>query len=486
MGFNFLVACLVAYGSSYAANNEYIDQETIVLALVLGVQTHVALQIERRRRDPFVTLLAFTTIFYFSFRIFTLAIYPFSGVFVRYTYGPQDSNYALIFILVANLFLYAGFLVVKLPQSREVIASDNWRPITPSRIVGLMMASLIYAYFSAIFWAPGDEPRIVSLLGIFISPPVILLMALCYFILFRRSLGKRVAITIASLIFLEVAAHTLVGSRSGIVTLIQNAMVAVLAVASCIRFKKRNFLLICAFSPILVTLLVGTFAISTYNRLHLNMEGASSLDLGQAIQFAGEASAQLGENSELDIVLPPVFDRAGFFDYSAEIIAHSDQYREAFSLSTYAKSIIDNLLTPGFDIYDQPKISNELQFIYGDLGKPSKEMVTEAYHSDQFGIYGEFYALFNWASLPLFFLTAALLKRFYVRVRRENPFVLVMMRVIVLSVWIKIIDSYGLDWTIIETVPLVTAIYLYTFFFRARRFRAPPVGPHSFMSAIRA
>ena len=91
----------------------------------------------------------------------------------------------------------------------------------------------------------------------------------------------------------------------------------------------------------------------------------------------------------------------------------------------------------------------------------------ESYQSDQFGIYGEYYALFNWVSLPLFFLTAVLLKRIYVRLRRENPFVLVMMRVVVLSVWIKIINSYGLDWTIIETVPLVTAIYLYTFFFRA-------------------
>ena len=72
-------------------------------------------------------------------------------------------------------------------------------------------------------------------------------------------------------------------------------------------------------------------------------------------------------------MLPPIFNRAGFFDYSAEIIAHSDRYKEEFNLATYAKSIIDNLLTPGFDVYDQPKISNALQFIYADLGKPSKE-----------------------------------------------------------------------------------------------------------------
>ena len=171
MGLNFLVACLVVYGSSYAENNAYIDQETIVLGLLLCLQTHVALQIERRRRDPFVTLLAFTTILYFSFRIFTLAVYPFSMVFVRYSYGPQDSNYAMIFIIVANLLLYAGFLLVKFPESRQVIASDNWRPITPSRIIGLMVTSIIYAYFTAIYWTPEDEPRIVTSARHFHIPP---------------------------------------------------------------------------------------------------------------------------------------------------------------------------------------------------------------------------------------------------------------------------------------------------------------------------
>jgi hypothetical protein len=349
-----------------------------------------------------------------------------------------------------------------------------------------MVASLIYAYFAGIYWIPAEEPRIVSLVGVFISPPTILLMALCYFILFRRSLSKRVAIAIAGLILLEITVHTLAGSRSGIVTLIQNVMVALLAIAGCIRLKKGLFFLLCASSPILGALLVGAFAISTYNRAHIYGAGISSVDVGQTVELAGEASAELSENSELDVVLPPVFDRAGFFDYSAEIIAHSDRYDEAFNLSAYTKSIFDNLLTPGFDVYDQPRISTALQFIYGDLGKPSKEMLTESYQSDQFGIYGEYYALLNWASLPLFFLTAALLKLIYVQLRRENPFVLTMMRIVVLSVWIKIIDSYGLDWTIIETVPLITAIYLYTFFFRARRVRALPVEPHPFMSPVRA
>jgi hypothetical protein len=482
-GLNFIVACLVISRFNEVQSNEYIDQETIVLGVLLSLQTHIALQLERKRRDPFVILLSFTTILYFSLRLFTLTLYPYSVVFLRYSYGPKDSNYALIFIIIANCFLYAGFYFVKFSRNMAIDA-HNWKAKSPSRVIMLMVVSLVYSYFSGIYWTPEELPRIVGFVGIFVSPPIILLMALSYLILFRKSLERKSAVIIVLLIGLEIVAHTLAGSRSGIVTLVQNIMLAVLAISSCIRFKRTYFILGCALAPIVLTLLISTFAISTFNRA--NKDGASTISLGRAVQLAGEASSELGANSGMDLVLPPIFDRAGFFDYSAEIIAHRDIYREVFNLSTYARSIIDNLLTPGFDVYDQPKISNALQFVYDDLGAPSKELVTETYQSDQFGIYGEFYALFGYASLPLFFLVALFLKRLYARIRRDEPFVLAMMRVIVLSVFVKIIDSYGMDWTIIETVPLVTAIFLYTFLFRSRRIVPVRVERHRLGAALQA
>jgi hypothetical protein len=139
-----------------------------------------------------------------------------------------------------------------------------------------------------------------------------------------------------------------------------------------------------------------------------------------------------------------------------------------FNMAAYGRSIVDNLLTPGFDVYDQPKIGNALQFVYEDMGTPSKELISENYQSDQFDIHGELYALFGYASLPLFFLIAFGLKRIYVRVSSPSPFVLAMKRIVILSAFIKIVDSYGMDWTIIEMVPFVAAIFLYTLFFRSR------------------
>jgi hypothetical protein len=270
------------------------------------------------------------------------------------------------------------------------------------------------------------------------------------------------------LIALELVAHTLSGSRSTITTLIQNIMLAMLAISGCIKIKRGWFILGSLLTPALLALLIGVFLLSTFNRAHKDPEGGS-LSISQALQLAGEARAELGAETELDLILPPIFDRAGFFDYAAEIIAHREQYKEVFNMTEYGKSIVDNLLTPGFDVYDQPKIGNALQFIYEDLGAPSKEMIAEMYQSDQFGIHGELYALFGYASLPLFFLIAFALKRIYVRVRSPSPFILVMKRIVILAAFIKIVDSYGMDWTIIEMVPFVAAIFLYTFFFRSRR-----------------
>jgi hypothetical protein len=38
----------------------------------------------------------------------------------------------------------------------------------------------------------------------------------------------------------------------------------------------------------------------------------------------------------------------------------------------------------------------------------------------------------------------------------------------VLWVFIRTLDSYGVDWTILETLPRIAAIYIYQFFFRGK------------------
>jgi hypothetical protein len=186
--------------------------------------------------------------------------------------------------------------------------------------------------------------------------------------------------------------------------------------------------------------------------------------------LAATASDKLSVGADLDLLLPPIAGRAGFFDYSSEIIAHRDEYATLLNLSSYAKSVIDNILTPGFDVYDQPKISNALRFIYDGLGTPSKELVVDDnYQSDQLGIYGEFYGLFGYACLPLLFVVMFAFKRVYVKLKSRNPFNLAMKRAIVLFLFVWTIDSYGVDWTILQVLPLVVAMFIYAPFFSNER-----------------
>ena len=371
---NLIMAGLMVFAFSRMHANEFIDEETIALGILLCLQTQIALSIERKRRDPFVILLAFDMIFFFAFRIVTLTVYPFSNVFDRYQYGTADSNYAMIFILIANAVLYAGLYLADSKRIQS-INTVNWRAKSPGRAVVLMIAAIIFAYFSGGFWNSDNIPRAFSFLAIFLAPSITILMTLSYYLLFRKSLSKKFAFTIVLLLVADAAIHTLNGSRSAILIVVQNLIIVSLAVFGSVKLARRTVLICVAMSPVVAALLVATFVISTYNRSA--QDAGRTFDLGRAFDLAVIASDRLTIGTDLDLLLPPIAARAGFFDYSAEIIAHREQYATVFNLSSYAKSIIDNLLTPGFDVYDQPKISNALRFVYDGLGTPSKELVAD-------------------------------------------------------------------------------------------------------------
>lgn len=469
MAANWLVTGLIVVGFVEVGSNEYVDAQTILLGVALGLQTHIGLALERRRRDPFIILLAVELIFYYSLRLFTLTIFPYSDVFDRYAYGPRDSNYALVFMLIANALVYAG---LRMGGSQTDLAVDaaGWRPVAPARLPVLMLAAIAFGYFSSGYVTEDEIPRVFNFLALFLAPMIITFMVLAYFVLFRKALSRKLVVIIIVLLIGEMVLHTLVGSRSAIVGFLQNCMLVLLAARGVIRFRRATVLWCVALLPVIVALLVVVFTISTYNRI--NKETRAGVNLGEAARLVSESGSQLALGPALDFVLPPVFARAGFFDYSAELIAHRAQYDSIMNLASYGKSIVDNVLTPGFDVYDQPKISNALRFAYSGWGRPSKAAVVESYLSDQLGMYGEYYALFAYASLPLFFLVPFLLKRAYVRVRRGSPFALAMRRIVILFVFSEVLRSFGVDWIIVETLPLIGALFIYAYFFSSRRISA--------------
>ena len=114
-------------------------------------------------------------------------------------------------------------------------------------------------------------------------------------------------------------------------------------------------------------------------------------------------------------------------------------------------------------------------FVYRDQGAPSKMAVSQGaiYQSDQLGIYGELYVLFGYGSLPLFFMLAYLLKRMFVGKGSENPFLAIMRRVIVMTIFWQCLASFGFDWTAGEVLPLIIVTLLYSVLFASRRVAVP-------------
>ena len=465
-GANLFMLSLIVLESFRLLDNPYVNDRTLLLGVLLCLQTQLALIVERFNRDPFVILLSFVTIFYYELRIFTLSYWGFSDVFGRFPFDAEDTNFALTYMLLANLFIYAGLFSVRMKGSFGIEAG-GWKATSAGRVVLVLLAAIVFTYLGAALWGVGGMPRVINFIVLLLSPSMLLMLVLAYYVVYRKSLGPATAVAIFALVAIEVVLHTAYGSRSAIIGLLQTLLLILLAVRGRLKFNRGLVLAGVAAMPILAALLVATFAISSYNRF--NRELGAAPDLERAAEFVSASTNDPLIVARLAIIAPVIASRAGFFDYSAEIIAHREEYARLFTAGTYFKSIVDNMLTPGFDVFDQPKIANSLQFVYKRWGTPSRAYVAdEAYQSDQIGIYGEFFLLTGWASLPAYFLLAFVLKRSYLRLSSPNPFIFAMKRVVVLFIFQRLIDSFGIDWLIVETVPLVMAIFVYAKFFTSR------------------
>ena len=470
--FNTILVCvnLMFLGASIwlywqSGENQYVNLQTVIWGGVLALQTHLALYVEKRRREPFIVMIAFTMIFFYLFRIITLTLYPSSVVFERFQFEASDLNYAIRFILAANLFLYAGFYAVK-RQGNAAIDTEGWAAKSPVRVLMLLLVMIVFSYTNGIFWTADNVPRFFNFVRRILDVNVIVTFTFVYLYLFHKSMASWIVVAICGAIIFEGTLHLLTGSRSVILAIALNVILVTLAVRGRVVFSQNFVRVTIAGLPIIAVLLVVTFATATFMRQ--NRDPDSQLDVINSVRLISDFSVMEFEAVDFEKILTPLFDRIGYLDYASEIIAHKDIYDELISPSTYMKSIVDNLLTPGFDVFDQPKLSNALRFVYQNDGTPEKSRVSEAYQSDQFCLYGELYGLLGYGSLPFFFLFGYGLKRVYIGLRQKNPLIFTIKRLVVLIFFQLLLNSYGFDWVVIDTVILIASIPIWVFFFAAR------------------
>ena len=103
------------------------------------------------------------------------------------------------------------------------------------------------------------------------------------------------------------------------------------------------------------------------------------------------------------------------------------------------------------------------------MGSPSLAKVPDAYQSDQFTLYGEFYALFGkWFSLVPIFFTGFLFKRLYLKINQSNIYFFYLKRALVLFVYYSTLNSFGLDWILLDSVAIFFTYQIFKSFFRVK------------------
>ncbi|OAZ03093.1 hypothetical protein FLB_23390 [Flavobacterium succinicans] len=457
---------LILLWHSYFKNGEalYVNFNTILLGTVLSFQIGVFLFLEKKRRDPFVILLCLQMIFYFLLRIVTLLNYSFSNVFMRFPFTASNLNYALVFILVANLMFYFGLTINGLRPSILAKALDS-KPVKTHLVVVFIAIGYFFAFYQQV--GLGFLEGIMGMIqSLFVNLGTMLFMAIVFLLLFRDRIDNKTKNAVFAGVVIMVLIQTLTGSRSAILSIINYLIFALLAIYDCIKVKK-NYLVLGA---ILIPIMILVFAVSTFLRPRLENRGNVGNETFEVLkEFDIKEAATEGS----DLVLIGVFDRIGFLDYCAETMTNSDKYSGIFNPWFYFKSIVDNILTPGFTIFDTPRVSNATTFVYNERGAPSLSKVSEAYQSDEFTLYGEFYALFGkWFSLiPIFFL-GFFFKRIYLNLSQENIYLFYLKRAIILFVFYGTLNSFGLDWILLDVIAIFFTYQIFKGFFKFEKITA--------------
>lgn len=455
---NYIILCMIWFFYFNNGDAVYVNFNTILLGTFLSLQIGFFLFVEKRKRDPFVILLCLQMVLYFLLRILTLLNYSFSNVFLRFPFFASDLNYALIFIIVANFVFYFG-LTINSIIPRFFAYSVNVKPIKTHLVIGLIVIAYFFAFYDKIGLSFLED--IMSMIqSLVVNLGTLMFMAIVFLLLFKGRINKWTNYFVITGIVIMVVIQTLSGSRSGILSIINYIIFALLAIHDSIKIKKKYLIA----SLFLLPLMIVIFAISTFLRPRLEDRGKIG---GETFEVLKDFDLNKTATEGADLVLVGIYDRIGFLDYCAETIANSDKYNVIFNPFFYLKSIVDNILTPGFTVFDTPRVSNSMSFVYNARGTPSLSKVSESYQSDEFTLYGEFYALFGkWFSLiPIFFL-GYIFKKIYINLNTNNVYNFYLKRAIILFVFYATLNSFGIDWILLDVTAIFFTYHLFKRFFK--------------------
>lgn len=89
------------------------------------------------------------------------------------------------------------------------------------------------------------------------------------------------------------------------------------------------------------------------------------------------------------------------------------------------------------------------------------------------GIYGEFYVLFyGFAGLPVFFFLAFIMQKVLNIFTITNSFSACLCRAIILYLFYNLLNSFGIDWFIMDLIATIITTFLFARFYVVKRKKA--------------
>lgn len=422
-------------------DTQHINFFTILLLCILGTTNTVLLFYGKLKRDPFLIITIITTTLFYMTRVVSLLY--FQDYFpweISANLVTTDYNRTLIFIILGNWSIYFGLRQVQgnIPY-RETSLSLSYRPKYVSVIIVILITYAIY--FSN--FLPAQSSIFLNILTItnrvIFNIEFILLSTILFMLLYYNDIPIKYSLIILLLLLLFIFLFTLLGSRGALVICFNCLLISFLSVKRSININIKYVLL----SPLILPIAYVIFMYGSMFRAYIEKISVWSgqYEILQEVDYSSVVKSEK--------VLKTLFYRIGWLDFSADIFKGKDKYAKVINMTYLMKSIVDNALTPGFDIYDTARVSFLISHIRNDARNilSKTDLEKEYYNSDMLSIYGEYFVLFSgYASLIFLFFSGYLFKLAYIRINNENLFKFYLNRSLILFIYYYWLTSFGIDW----------------------------------------
>ena len=440
------------YTYNIIGNNIYINETSIILNVILIIITHFFLS-SARNRNPLVVILAFFMIFFYEMRVITLNYTEFSIVLNRADLNVSGVNYTLFYTIIAYL-IFGWILSSPNKYGARRIKDEKYKEKNnaSTNILVLLYISLFLSVMAA-FGLPLIS-QIVSIASTFFFN-IFTMMALAgvYFFCVEK-ISKKSLLLFVLFCILYVLIFTIVGRRSSLFSVFMTFCFVCLLLGY--TKVKMKFLLL---GMVLIPIMFFIFILATLARAF----DAKNLSSKEQIELVKKASDKFGD--DVQILLSPIFDRVGYLDYTTEMVANREHLAKYITPDVYYKSIIDNLLTPGFDIYDTPKVSNIISktYSYNTKREITKTNLSKfEYKSDILTLFGEVYLVFGFICGIIVIVAIGLfIRRSYITYQQRNSIRALWVQILIISVFFNSFQSFGFDWIAIDVVSAIINYYIF-------------------------